>query len=257
MHVWSVALAQPDRLVNELRCALSPDELERASRFHFERHCRSYIVARGALRRILGQYLSAHPQALRFCQGQFGKPSLAAEWSAADIRFNVSHSEDVALVAVARSVEVGVDVERCRPLRDAESLVRSCFSPAEYACFQQLSEPEKQRALYLGWTRKEAFLKATGLGLSFPLDGFDVSISPSTPARLIRVRSDLGEAAQWSLRDLDVGRDYAAALAVKSRRFRLERRCWHAAGDWRRTNQHDNDSPIDKASCRMTRFRPI
>src|SRR5262249_11168791 len=152
---------------------------------------------RAILRTLLGRYLDAAPHAVRFTFGPFGKPSLDPSDNQKRIAFNVSHSGDYSLLAFGMAAEVGVDVERIRPKENLADLARDVLSPAEYSNFLTLQDSNRQKAFFQAWTRKEAMVKATGEGLSVPLD-----------------RVDLAAVAGWSIRDIDVHHDYAAAVAV-------------------------------------------
>lgn len=212
---------------------LAPDEEERAGRFHFDRDRRRYVVARGLLRVILGQYLRRAPASLHFRYGAHGKPHVAAPEVA--LQFNLSHAGDVVLYAVTRRRRVGIDVERLDRLEDIASLALRVFSAREQAVFRRLP-PEKRRAAFFAcWTRKEAFIKAIGDGFSFPLEAFDVTVAPETPAALLRTRTDPEAAARWQMHDLAPGAGYAAALAVEGRDVDV-------------VHRHVPDSPFSSAS---------
>jgi len=207
VHVWKIALDQPPE---EFRAVLSTDERERASRFRVERGADRYTVARGALRIIVGRYTGTPPEALVFQYNGFGKPELADS----NVCFNLSHSHDIALVAVARGRAVGVDVERIREQVMSERIAERFFAPAEARAIAALSHHQQARAFFICWTRKEAWIKARGEGLSIPLNSFEVTVAPGEPARLVATRPDEEEAARWTLRELDCGPEFAAALAV-------------------------------------------
>jgi 4'-phosphopantetheinyl transferase len=226
-HVWRVRLDQPDSQVDRLRATLAPDELARADRFAFPQNRRQYTVGRGALRAILAAYLDTTPTAVPIRYTPQGKPYLAS--SASDLRFNLSHSGELALIAVTRGREVGVDVEQVDARGDLEkrlALARRFFSLAEVAALESLPAASQTGAFYACWTRKEAYLKARGGGLLLPLDSFDVSLRPGEPPALLATRDDPAQAARWSLLALDPGPGYAAALAVEGAGFALQ--CW----DW-------------------------
>jgi 4'-phosphopantetheinyl transferase len=219
VHVWSADL---DRLPGALlREPLSTDERERGRRFHFERDRRRFVTARGLLRRLLGHYLGLDPSRLRFGYGPRGKPFLAGE---DELRFNVSHSGGLALLAFARGREVGVDVERERPVPEAEDIARRYFSAWEERELRLLTEGERRAAFFRCWTRKEAFIKATGDGLSRPLDAFDVTLAPGEPARLVRVEGEPEAAFRFWLEDVSPAPGFAGALAVEGREARIVRR---------------------------------
>jgi 4'-phosphopantetheinyl transferase len=220
VHVFAADLDDPSRATPPW---LSADEKSRAARFHFERDRRRFAAARGILRALLGRYLGADPSALVFAYGHHGKPALAPPWPG--LRFNVSHSGSLALLAFAAEHEVGVDIEQERPVAEMDSIRRRCFSVQENAALEVLPEAERQRAFFRCWTRKEAFIKAIGEGLSHPLDAFDVTVAPGEPARLLRVQGDPGAGRSFHMEGLDPADGYAAALAVLGRPTRVA--CFH------------------------------
>jgi len=210
VDVWRIALDQEDDRLERFRQTLEPHELERAGRFHFEKHRRHFIVARGFLRSIVACYLETQPQSLRFVYGAYGKPALASEHA---LRFNLSHSNEVALLAVTLDAELGVDVEHIRADFASEDIARRFFSRAEVDVFNALPPQERVAAFFRCWTRKEAYIKAIGKGLSQALDEFDVTLAPGIAPALLRAKDD--DASRWWLTDIDVGEGYAAALAVE------------------------------------------
>jgi len=213
VHVWCVPLIQPPAAIAALRGTLGEDERARAARFHFDRDRNAYIAARGALRALAGHYLDRPPEVLAFGYRAKGKPYLTSPPGDA-LRFNVSHSGELALIAFARGREIGVDIERRRPLTDLLSLARNSFSPSEYAALCGLPPRDHTEAFFACWSRKEAFIKATGEGVS-QLADFDVSVAPSEPARLLRVEGEPWGRLPWSLQDLPAIPDYAAALVIE------------------------------------------
>lgn len=213
--MWRVYLEQADDVVTRLRTTLDPDELERANRFYFERHRRAFVVGRGFLRDVLGRYLKSQPQMLKFSYGAYGKPALNGEHKNTKLRFNMSHSHNVGLLAITEDNHLGVDVEHIRADFATEEIARRFFSRCEVDVFNTLAQEEQVAAFFRCWTRKEAFIKATGKGLSQALDGFDVTLGPGVTAELLRVEDD--DASRWTMCDIDVGEDYAAALAVEGR----------------------------------------
>lgn len=210
VHVWRIGLEQPEDLLERFRRTLEPNELERASRFHFERLQRHFVVARGFLREVLARYLEAKPDELRFAYNDYGKPSLAGEHS---LVFNMSHSHEIALVGVTRGAALGIDVEHVRANFASSDIARRFFSRFEVETFDSLRKEEQVSAFFRCWTRKEAYIKAIGKGLSQALDRFDVTLAPGDPAALLRAEGE--EALRWSLSDIEVGPGYFAALAVE------------------------------------------
>jgi len=210
VHVWKIALDRPAGVVGELRGLLSADELARADRFRVERGRERYIVGRGVLRTLLNRYTGAPPHALVFAYNEFGKPELPGS----EVCFNLSHSHGIALAAVTRGRAVGVDIERIREEVIGERIAQRFFSPAEARTLAGLPPAQQARAFFDCWTRKEAWIKARGEGLSIALDSFEVTLGPGEPARLVATRPDAQEADRWSLQALECEPEFAAAVAV-------------------------------------------
>lgn len=222
VHVWRIPLGATGERRRELARHLSPDERTRARRLRFERDRDRYVVAHGALRELLAAYLAAPPAAILFRRDASGKPSI----DASDIDFNFSRSGEIALCAIARGHALGIDVEEQRAVCDVNALAASCFSPLEIATLERVPADQRLRAFYSGWTRKEAYLKGKGTGLTVPLGEFDVSLAPDAPAALLASRLDPADPERWTLRDLTTADRYAAALAVDGARARVVCRCW-------------------------------
>ncbi len=225
IHVWCASLDSLAPSAGDFAEALSAEEHQRASRFCFAQHRTRFVVARGLLRMLLSHYAGIETKRLQFCYGAYGKPSLAGAGEDSQINFNVSHSHELALFAFTRGRAIGVDLERIRPVLDAPQVAQRTFSKNENSELHALSESEREQAFFNCWTRKEAFIKAKGKGLSFPLDSFDVSLMPGEPAKLLRTRFDPEDAASWSLHALHPAAGYAAALAVEGPVEKLA--CWH------------------------------
>jgi 4'-phosphopantetheinyl transferase len=227
VHVWRVSLAPS---LDGVRGAewLSTDEHERAAHFRFPHLRERFIAGRAALRAVLARYTGTAPGELRFRYGARGKPALVNDGSRAAPRFNLSHSGDLALLAVARDRDLGVDLEQMRPLGDRAGVIRLFFSETEQAAHRLLAADLHERSFFVGWTRKEAYIKARGDGMALALDRFAVSLDPTGPAALLHVADATGEPSRWALRDLQPGPGYAAALAVEGRDWCL--RCWQWAG---------------------------
>jgi 4'-phosphopantetheinyl transferase len=211
VHMWTVNLAQAARELERLSTLLSYDERIRAGRFCFVKHANRYTVARANLRRILSRYTDLAPSLLQFQYTANGKPFLANT----PIRFNLSHSSDLALVAVTRNREVGIDVERIRRDDDLLDAAEHYFAPVERVALRSLASEEQCFAFFRCWTRKEAYLKARGDGLSLDLHSFSVSLLPDAPAALIASAEGPAELRRWKFAHLNLHDDYAAALAVE------------------------------------------
>jgi 4'-phosphopantetheinyl transferase len=215
VHVWRIPLVLPAGLPAGFAGCLSADELARAQRFRFDVHRERFIAAHACLRDILGRYLRLAPEAVRFQISQYGKPFLEDEQVGLGLTFNLSHSHELGLVAIAVQSAVGIDIEHVRVDLADELVARRFFSEHEVEAYLSLPEDLRKEAFFNCWTRKEAYIKAIGEGLSMPLDQFDVTLTPGEPVKLIATRPDPAQALQWNLYALYPGNGYAAALAVK------------------------------------------
>jgi 4'-phosphopantetheinyl transferase len=224
VHVWRAALDQNPPQVQSFLRNLAADEQARAGKFHFERDREHFIVARGLLRAILGGYLNRSPECLSLSYSSHGKPSPAGESGGDAIHFSVSHSQGVALYAFTRGREVGIDIEHIRLDLAVAEIAEQFFSQREVAKLRALPTEVQRQGFFNCWTRKEAYIKARGEGLSLPLDQFDVSLAPEEPAAILGTQWDPSEASRWSLQELTPGPGYVAALAVEGHGWRLA--CW-------------------------------
>lgn len=224
VHVWCASLDLPASEVKFLQGSLSRDEQSRAARYQFQKDRDHFIVARGRLRDIIGRYLKSTPQEPRFCYGPYGKPELVENIAKPALHFNVSHSEGMALYAITRKREIGIDLEKIHPAVMEDNIAESFFSPRELEQLHSLPENLQQKAFFSCWVRKEAYIKAKGEGLHIELDSFDVSITPGEPAALLRSSAGPEEISRWSIHDLGVGSDYAAALVVEGHDMQIK--CW-------------------------------
>jgi 4'-phosphopantetheinyl transferase len=212
VDVWRVGLELPLDVLDQQKAALSADETQRAARFHFPADRDRYIAAHGGLRDILSRYLHCEPNQPNFITNPYGKPALHGH----KLEFNLSHSGDFALIAITRQRKVGVDIERIRQGISSHVIVRQYFSKSEVAELQRLPNAQREVAFFTCWTRKEAYIKAQGMGLSLPLESFDVSLTPNEPAILRATRPDAQEAARWTLLSLEIDPRYKSAIAVES-----------------------------------------
>lgn len=228
VHVWRISLELSASNAAKFWLTLSSDERERAERFHFEVDRRRSVVARGVLRLLLGKVLNLPADSLRFEYDEFGKPRLISTQEQR-LRFNVSHSGDLILIAITKDRAVGVDVERIRADIDLDKVAARFFSPNEYKSLGLLTGPIRYEAFFACWTRKEAYLKARGDGLSMPLDQFDVSFLPNEEARLLETRQDPQEAERWRLLPVSAPSGYVATVAAQGSDWKLSCRDWSPA----------------------------
>lgn len=214
LHVWRAVVDRSSDELDRLRATLDEDELARARRFRFEEHRRHFVARRGILREVLSAYVDRPAAELRYRLGSRGKPELGGDASC-NLKFNLSHSAGLALIAVARGRDVGVDVERVVPERADRKLAQRFFSDGENEALEGLGEADFVEAFFRCWTRKEAYIKARGEGLSFPLRQFEVSVARDEPARLLRVVGNEREARRWSMLALHPGSGYAGAAVIE------------------------------------------
>jgi 4'-phosphopantetheinyl transferase len=218
VHVWRAALDLEPAAIEELRLALSPDELERAARFRNPAAQSRFISARGILRDILSRYLDRKPAALTFDYQPHGKPFLLP--AAGMVQFNLSHSQGMALYGITRGREIGVDVEMARRGPDQERIAERFFSAREWETMKATVPERRTEFFFRCWTLKEAYLKARGEGLSIPLGSVDVVLAPGELAALLRVAGEPAEAERWALSTLLPAPGYWAAVAVEGRDLR-------------------------------------
>ena len=215
VDVWLSPLLPDPARREALARHLSAAEREREARFHFEADAHRYAIARGLLRELLARYVGEAPGRIELEETDHGRPYRLGG-NHPDLDFNLSHSKDLVVYAFARSVRVGIDVEWIHPLDDMDDLVAINFSARERETWSALPPSLRERGFFECWTRKEAFVKAIGEGLSHPLDAFDVSLHPDEPPALLRLEHAPKELCRWSLYALDPAVGYASSLAVEA-----------------------------------------
>ncbi|HUM15288.1 MAG TPA: 4'-phosphopantetheinyl transferase superfamily protein [Candidatus Nitrosotalea sp.] len=230
VHVWWTSLDPAAPAPEILAQAISGDERARAERFRFDRDRLRFVAGRGILRVILGRYLRRRPSSLRLRYGPAGKPTLALEAGEEDIRFNVSHAGGLGLYAVTRGREIGADVERIVPAFALDDMVERCLTSREAAALRALDPEVRLAAFFRCWTRKEAYLKARGHGLTASLRSVEVSVGDAGSAAVPGLVGDPADASRWSLLDLSPGAGSVAAVAVEGRRPRVVRRDMSCVG---------------------------
>jgi 4'-phosphopantetheinyl transferase len=213
-HVWRASLDQPADTAAKLAPLLSQYECQRAERFHRRTDRRRFIAARGILRKIISAYLALTPDEVRFVYNKYGKPFISDDQNRGALNFNLSHSNGMALYAVARGRRVGVDIEYMREDFATLEVAEGFFSKDEVEALKAAPVDRRTEAFFNCWSRKEAYIKAIGMGVSYPLDSFTVSLGVA-PA-LLKVDADATEAARWKMYGLGVAEGYAAALIVEN-----------------------------------------
>lgn len=231
IHIWHASLDVPVATFNSLSKTLSPDEQQRAERFYFERDRRYFIICRGILRSILGSYLGFEAGKLQFYYGENGKPALISQSCYETIRFNLSHSNGEALFAFTLNSEVGIDIEKIRFIPDMDQIAKRFFSGREYELFSSLPARNKKEAFFTCWTQKEAFLKATGDGLTRPLDSFMVAFATGEAAISLSIYGDKIDTPQWSFHRFTPKPGYIAAFVTEGSKRMLLRE-WNDCEKW-------------------------
>lgn len=214
IHLWRIDLSLETAQLQPLFSTLSTDEQERAARFYFPRDREQFVAARGSLRRILSCYLNIAPADLYFCYGPQGKPALVPEQGGSRLQFNLSHSQELALIAVAPDRQLGVDLEAVDLNYGWQDIARQFFTPKEQALLHRLPAPAQGPAFFQLWTRKEAVLKAIGTGLSVPLNQVEVGLDPDQSPRFMRPPWQPQSTEAWTIQDLSLAPTYAAAVAI-------------------------------------------
>jgi 4'-phosphopantetheinyl transferase len=214
IHIWRVG--GDARKVNDLSGfdILAPAERTRASQFISEADRAHFIERRAALRMVLAGYLAIAPQDIAFAVNEFGKPSVLASKASDDLAFNTSHSRGFALIAVGRSIQIGIDVERLRPGVELEAIAARFFTANEAGALAALPSHDRVEGFFNAWTRKEAVVKALGRGLSIPLDSFEVSLRPREPPAILRWNIPGAPPQSWRIHHIEPALGYVGAVVV-------------------------------------------
>lgn len=226
IHIWRIDLTQPIERCTKFEELLASEEIEKRNRFCFQRDRVRFAISHVATRDILSRYVRANPRVIRFRNNAFGKPELSPDFNLPGISFNLSHSGNWAILALAHSIAIGIDIEEVHsdflPLEVAQHF----FSELEVRVLSALSESERMYAFFECWTRKEAYLKARGGGLAIPLGSFDVSFGIGQKPLLLAVRPECEDKRQWTLYDCEVDEGYKAALIAEGHNHQLKYWNW-------------------------------
>ena len=224
VHIWRYYPEETNSQMETLQDTLSADELARSEKFHFEKDRKKFILTRGILRKLLGCYLNKNPQQIRFDYTSFGKPFLAIDSENSNISFNLTHSGEIVLYAISCNQELGIDVEQVRDHTDVMAIAKRFFSQREIGQMEKANEKNRTQLFFRYWTRKEAFVKALGKGVSFPMERLDVSlINKFLP--IIKLPAENNETAYLNVKDLFPGDGYVAAIATEVNDPEIS--CWH------------------------------
>lgn len=225
-HVWRASLDQPADVIAKLASLLSSDECHRAERFHRPTDRQRFIAGRGILRKIISAYLALAPDGVRFEYNEYGKPFVSDDQNRGALSFNLSHSNGMALYAVVRGRRVGIDVEYMREDFATIEVADRFFSKDEFEALKTTPNNRRTEVFFNCWSRKESYIKAIGMGVSYPLDGFTVSLAPDAVPELLKVNEEATEASRWKMYGLDVAEGYAAALIVENPPVSLRQFQW-------------------------------
>jgi 4'-phosphopantetheinyl transferase len=229
-----VRIASLDHRQSELRffeSILANDEIDRANRFHFQKHRERFIAGRGLLRVILSLYIGVPPGEIVFAYGSYGKPALRRRNDQPAIEFNLAHSDATAIYAITSGRPVGVDLELITNKFSPETVAEHFFSTTELVTLRGLPEDMQRVAFFQCWTRKEAFIKALGDGLSCPLRDFDVSLAPGEPARLLHVGWAPEETSRWCMEDIDAVPGFSAAIVLAGSQCQMHVSRWSLSSE--------------------------
>jgi 4'-phosphopantetheinyl transferase len=228
VHIWTAVEGSHGILAPELEKTLSPDERSSAGSFLLTRHRTAYIFAHAVLRDVLSLYVERAPEEILFIRDSFGKPFLGGDGAKIPLLFNLSHSGSMVLVAVAAGRQIGADLEQIRPLHFA-CIAEANFTPEERSFISGHAPERQERAFFQCWTRKEAYIKAVGKGLSIPLNTFDTCIAAGQPGRQLPRTAEAPDVTSWFLADLDLPAGYTGAVAVGDGFHRLMYYSWKPA----------------------------
>jgi len=215
IHVWTVRLEASEACISRCLSWLSNDEQVRAARFHFDRHRQAFVLGRAVLRFLVSAMLAISPAEVEFCYGPKGKPSLAD--SRARLRFNSSNSGNLAAYAFTEGCDLGIDVEALRPMPDMDRIAARFFAPEEASELGSLPESDRPQGFFNCWTRKEAYIKAVGDGLSIPLASFQVTLRPGAAAAILCLGGNTEAAQAWTLEDFVPAAGFVGAIAYPDR----------------------------------------
>lgn len=221
VQVWRASLTQSEAIMAGLWQLLSPDERQRARRYVRAESQQQFVVARGVLRQLLSRYTTLPPAALRLSRNPYGRPFLSSDLNPMQLNFNLSHSGDLVLYAFSYGRAVGIDIEQVRKDIATLAIAENFFSSEEVAALKSVSADLRPVTFFNCWTRKEAYIKALGKGLSYSLQNFSVSLTPQEEAALLKVQGQDCEVARWKMYALEPGTGYVAAVIAEDPPFSL------------------------------------
>jgi 4'-phosphopantetheinyl transferase len=228
VHIWRASLTQYPATLSELSALLAPDERRRAEKYYRAVDRDRFIVARGVLRKLISIYLPISPGALQFIYNEYGRPSIADDQNDRNLNFNLSHSNDLVLYAFRLERGLGIDIEYIREDFATLEIAEHFFAKDEVAALRSLPVDQRVKGFFNCWSRKESYIKALGMGVSFPLDRFTVSLAPGDAPALLKVEDDAREPDRWMMYELLPGDGYAAAVILEKPQVILKQWHWNA-----------------------------
>jgi len=224
VHIYYVSISSVENQIPILKNYLTDEEEKKIMKFIFEKDRKCHMISRSVLKDILSRYLSIKAEDVIFTYNDYGKPFLGNKINNAEINFNLSHSGDMIIYAFSTGRSIGVDVQEIRNMDSTDDIFKRYFSDYENSIFDTLPVELKTGAFYSCWTRKEAYVKAHGSGLSFPLDKFSVSFLPGKDAELLH--DEFNDVSGWTLKEIFSSPDYTAALAVEGNNIKYRYYKW-------------------------------
>jgi len=222
VHIWCANLSRHSKSLWKLKGVLNDEEITKASRFVFDKDRERYIVKHGLLRKIIGEYyLINNAENIKFQRNAFGKPYLNCDGKQESLYFNATASKDYALYAFSRIYEIGIDIEFMRNIDETDEIFANNFSKSENIIFKKLEKGERQKAFFYCWTIKEAFVKAIGKGLYFPLQNFDITFKEGERAKIVGIEGDKKKGEEWTISKLFPVEGYVGAIAIKKKEIRI------------------------------------
>lgn len=222
IHLWIINTDGSNIPLDYYKSILSKQEQERADRFHHSEQIRRYIIAHARLREILGSYLRINPNAINYSSNSHDKPFLVVKPGQQDVQFNLSHSHEIAIIAIAQFRPVGVDVEWLKPLPDYMNIARKYFSPGEVAALTKLKSKQSEQAFIQLWAGKEALIKARGVGLSTPLNQLCLENLLRQSVIVSMEDEETGEEKSWQVYKIHLNKDYVGAIATEAKDLEIQ-----------------------------------
>ena len=229
IHIWSSLLDQPEDLINLFHTSLSKEEKDRISKYKFKLLRDRQTVSKGLLKSFISSYLNIGTGEINFVQNEYGKPSLTPELNEIDLHFNISHSEHFGMFAFTIGKQLGIDIESVQEITNLNQIVDLCFSDSEKEWFYNSDPGLKKELFYKVWTGKEAYIKAIGKGLSFPLKEIEFKINSNNSIEFQNVHGDLPYRGKWNIFTFNPHPNFISSLVVEANGLKIKKYSWDDA----------------------------